>query len=93
MAITINDAERAFYEEALAGVVTNPQRFSLNDLQYAYYLAVLDGTISGGGGGGIGPGDWADLNVVGVARAVFIPNGGTVPPGTPERTIVIELAA
>ena len=33
----------------------------------------------------------AGLNTVGWGRAVFIENGGTVPPGTPDYTIVIEL--
>lgn len=33
----------------------------------------------------------AGLNTVGVAQAVFIPNGGTVPVGTPTYTIVIEM--
>lgn len=37
--------------------------------------------------------DVAALNTVGWGRAVFIPNGGTVPGGTPTYTIVIESAA
>lgn len=35
----------------------------------------------------------AGLNVVGLGRAVFIANGGTVPVGTPPYTIVIEASA
>ncbi|MFT4260344.1 hypothetical protein [Microbacterium sp.] len=35
----------------------------------------------------------AGLSTVGVGEAVFIPNGGTVPAGTPAYTIVIEAAA
>lgn len=37
--------------------------------------------------------DVAGLDTVGWARAVFIENGGTVPVGTPEYTIVIEAGA
>lgn len=37
--------------------------------------------------------DVAGLNTVGWGRAVFIPNGGTVPGGTPAYTIVIEAGA
>lgn len=35
----------------------------------------------------------AGLNTVGLGEAVFIPNGGTVPVGTPAYTIVIEAGA
>jgi hypothetical protein len=34
----------------------------------------------------------AGLNTVGIAQAVFIPHGGTIPVGTPTYTIVVELA-
>ncbi|UUG69596.1 hypothetical protein SEA_FRANSOYER_31 [Microbacterium phage Fransoyer] len=37
--------------------------------------------------------DVAGLNDVGWARAVFIPNGGTAPVGTPAYTLVIEAGA
>lgn len=52
MALTITDAERTFYEEVLATIVTDPHRYSLSDLRMAFYLASLDGAIGGGGGGG-----------------------------------------
>lgn len=53
--MSISDAERQFYEQVMAGVITNPpQNYSMNDLAYAFYLAVLDGTIILGGGGGGG---------------------------------------
>jgi hypothetical protein len=50
--------------------------------------AIADAT--GGGGGGAG-GDWAGLNTLGIGRAVFIPYGGSIPAGTPDYTLVIEL--
>lgn len=37
--------------------------------------------------------DVAGLNTLGWGRAIFIPNGGTVPGGTPPYTLVIEAAA
>ena len=37
--------------------------------------------------------DSAKVNTPGWASAVIIPNGGTVPVGTPANTIVIELEA
>jgi len=39
------------------------------------------------------PGSPAGLNTAGWCRAVFIPNGGTIPSGTPAYTLVIEADA
>lgn len=49
---------------------------------------VIGAPVGGGGGAG---GDWAGLNTVGIGRAVFIPFGGSIPLGTPDYTIVVEL--
>lgn len=44
MALTIDDAERAFYEEVLG----NPGGlWTIQDLRLAYYLAALDGSLPG----------------------------------------------
>ena len=55
--LTITDAERAFYESVMEGVL-NDEPYSLSDLRLAYFLWRLDG---GGGGGGGGSTAWADV--------------------------------
>lgn len=54
--LTITDAERAFYESVMEGVLAD-KPYSLSDLRLAYFLWRLDG--GGGGGGG---GDVASVN-------------------------------
>ena len=41
MAVTLNDAEVAFYQ----GVLDDPEGKSVSDLRYAYFLAALDGAL------------------------------------------------
>ena len=41
MAVTLNDAEVAFYQ----GVIADPEGKSVSDLRYAYYLAALNGDL------------------------------------------------
>lgn len=55
--LTITDAERAFYESVMEGVLAD-KPYSLSDLRLAYFLWRLDG----GGGGGGGGGDVASVN-------------------------------
>lgn len=47
--MSVTDVEREFLEGVLA---TEPGTHSIQDLRYAYYIAALDGTLPGGGGGG-----------------------------------------
>lgn len=49
--LTITDAERAFYESVMEGVLAD-KPYSLSDLRLAYFLWRLDGGGGGGGGGG-----------------------------------------
>jgi len=77
--VSITDAEREFYESVLEDM----DGASLSDLRYAYFLAALDGTLPSS--------NKAGLNTLGVAEAVYIENGGTVPAGTPAYTLVIEV--
>lgn len=49
--MTVTDAEKAFYESRMAGLLDG-EPYTISDLRLAYFLAALDGALPGGGGGG-----------------------------------------
>lgn len=75
---------------AVMSVIPNPALGEDGQALVILSDAWVIGAPVGGGGGGVG-GDWAGLNTVGIGRTVFIPFGGSIPLGTPDYTIVVEL--
>lgn len=70
--LTITDAERAFYESVMGGVLAD-KPYSLSDLRLAYFLWRLDG-----GGGAVGSGNSTITGIELYATVGALPSPGVV---------------
>lgn len=88
---SVSDLRYAFFLAGADGGIPVVDPADLSNGDVPVWNATDSKWESGAGGGG--EPDWAGLDTVGVGRAVFIENGGTIPGGTPAYTIVIEESA